>query len=114
MVGQGILFYKGHTLAPFKIMYFLLGGLANVVRICVLIWMPDSAVHTHFVTREECIAAPERVRDDQGGTENTTLKKYQIIEAFTDTRGWSRAWLIILITMLSRCFLTISCMWHLH
>lgn len=91
-------------------MYILLGGLAIVVGICFLIWMPDSPVHATFLTKEERIAALERVRDDQGGTENKTLKKYQIVEAFTD----SRAWLIVLTTILSRSFLTISCIWTLH
>jgi MFS transporter, ACS family, allantoate permease len=94
-------------LVPFKIIYLLLGGLAIVVGICVLIWMPDSPVHAHFLTKEERIAALERVRNDQGGTENKTLKKYQMIEAFTD----SRAWLIVLTTMLSRSFLIICSMW---
>lgn len=96
-VAYGISFYNGHALAPFKIMYILLGGLAIVVGICFLIWMPDSPVHATFLTKEERIAALERVRDDQGGTENKTLKKYQIVEAFTD----SRAWLIVLTTILT-------------
>lgn len=46
---------------------------------------------------EERIAALERVRDDQGGTENKRLKKQQVIEAFLDIRTW----LIVLTTMLS-------------
>ena len=50
-----------------------------------------------MLTKEERIAALERVRDDQGGTENRKLKKDQIIEALFDTRTW----LVVLTTMLS-------------
>lgn len=68
-----------------------------LVGICVLIWLPDSPVHAKFLTKEERIAALERVRDDSGGTENKHLKKYQVIEAVSDIRTW----LIVLTTMLS-------------
>jgi hypothetical protein len=59
--------------------------------------MPDSPVHANFLEKEERIAALERVRDDQGGTENKTLKKEQVIEALTDIRTW----LIVLTTLMS-------------
>jgi hypothetical protein len=59
--------------------------------------MPDSPVHAKFLTKEERIAALERVRDDQGGTENKKIKKDQIFEAFMDPRTW----LIVLTTLMS-------------
>ena len=51
-----------------------------------------------MLTKEERIAALERVRDDQGGTENKRWKKDQIIEAVTD----GRTWLIVLSTLMSK------------
>ena len=45
----------------------------------------------------ERIAVLERVRDDQGGTQNKSIKKDQIIEALADIRTW----LVVLTTMLS-------------
>ncbi|KAG6813482.1 hypothetical protein H0H92_010507 [Tricholoma furcatifolium] len=93
----GISFSESKSLAPYKIIYILLGALAIIVGICVLLFLPDSPVHARFLTKEEKIAALERVRDDQGGTVNKTLKKSQIIEAVTDIRTW----LIMLTTMLS-------------
>lgn len=63
----------------------------------MLIWLPDSPVHARLLTREERIAALERVRNDQGGTANHRWKKDQIIEAVTDVRTW----LIILTTIMS-------------
>ena len=99
-VAYGISFYDGHRLAPYKIIYLLLGGLAILVGLCVLIWLPDSPVHARVLTMEERIAALERVRDDQGGTENKKWKKDQIIEALTDVRTW----LIALSTILSMSY----------
>ncbi|KAK7056450.1 hypothetical protein VNI00_003005 [Paramarasmius palmivorus] len=84
-------------IATWKIIYILLGGLAVLVGVCVLIWMPDSPVHAHFLTPEERIAALERVRDDQVGVANRTLKKEQVIEALTDIRTW----LVVLTTLLT-------------
>lgn len=96
-VAYGISFDDGRTLAPYKIIYLLLGGLAIVVGICVLIWLPDSPVHARVLTKEERIATLERVRDDQGGMENRKLKREQIIEAVCDVRTW----LIVIITAMS-------------
>ncbi|KAF9247229.1 MFS general substrate transporter [Melanogaster broomeanus] len=96
-VAYGISYYDGHLIPAYKIVYLLLGGLAIVVGILVLIWLPDSPVHARMLTKEERIAALERVRNDQGGTENKTLKKEQITEALTDVRTW----LIVLSTVLT-------------
>lgn len=96
-IAYGISFDDDHLLAPYKIIYILLGGLAILVGIVVIIWLPDSPVTARMLTKEERIAALERVRDDQGGTENKKWKKDQIIEAFTDIRTW----LIALTTVLS-------------
>jgi hypothetical protein len=94
---QGISFYDGGAIAPWKIIFILLGGLAIIVGLCVLLWMPDSPVHAHRLSEEERIAALERVRDDQAGTQNEEIKRDQIVEALTDVRTW----LVVLSTMLS-------------
>ncbi|KAG1770049.1 MFS general substrate transporter [Suillus occidentalis] len=96
-VAYGISFYGGKALPPYKIIYILLGALAIVVGIVVLIWLPDSPVNASMLTKEERIAALERVRNDQGGTENRKFKKDQVIEALTDPRTW----LVVLSTILT-------------
>ncbi|KAL4268833.1 MFS transporter superfamily protein [Pleurotus pulmonarius] len=96
-VSYGISFYSGNILAPYQIVYIVLGGLAIVVGISILIWLPDSPIHARMLTAEERIAALERVRDDQGGTENKTIKRDQVIEALLDIRTW----LIVLTVMLT-------------
>ncbi len=100
-VAYGISFDSGHLIAPYKIIYILLGGLAILVGVCVVIWLPDSPVHARVLTKEERVAALERVRDDQGGTENKKIKKDQVIEALTDVRTW----LIALTTLMSESYM---------
>ena len=97
-VAYGVSYYDGARIAPWRIIYLLLGGLAIVVGICVVIWLPDSPLHAWQLSQEERVAVLERVRDDQGGMENRHWKKDQIIEALTDPRTW----LIVLSTMLSK------------
>lgn len=94
---QGISFYPGSILAPYRIIYIVLGGLAIMVGISILIWLPDSPVYARMLTAEERIAALERVRDDQGGTENKKIKRDQVVETLLDIRTW----LIVLTVMLS-------------
>ena len=79
-------------------MYLLTGALAIMVGIAVVLWMPDSPLHATFLSRTERVAAIERIRDGQGGTENKKIKKEQIIETLLDIRTW----LIVLSTLVSK------------
>jgi len=96
-VAYGISFDADSGFASYRILYVLLGVLAIIVGVCVLLWMPDSPVHAKMLTHEERIAVLERVRDDQGGTENRRFKKAQVYEALSDVRTW----LIVLSTFLT-------------
>lgn len=96
-MAYGISFYDGKVLAPYKIIYVVLGGLAILVGVAVLLWLPDSPVHARLLTKEERIAVIERVRENQSGTANRHWKKDQILEAVLDVRTW----LIVLTTLLS-------------
>ncbi|KAF8138563.1 MFS general substrate transporter [Boletus edulis] len=96
-IAYGISFYGGKVIPTYKILYLLLGALAIIVGIIVLIWLPDSPVHARMLSKEERIAALERVRNDQGGTENKMIKMDQIKEALTDIRTW----LVVLSTVLT-------------
>ncbi|KAF8809386.1 MFS general substrate transporter [Phlegmacium glaucopus] len=96
-VAYGVSFSENKAIPPYKIIYVLLGGLAILVGICVLIWLPDSPVHASFLTKEERVAALERIRNDQGGTLNKQFKKDQVWEAVTDVRTW----LIVLSTLMT-------------
>lgn len=95
-VAYGISFYTGTKFVSYQILFILLGGLAILVGIVVLLWMPDSPLHATFLSKEERIAALERVRNDQGGTENKTFKREQMLEALTDIRTW-----LVVLTVLT-------------
>ncbi|PSS29767.1 hypothetical protein PHLCEN_2v2915 [Hermanssonia centrifuga] len=95
-VAYGISFDMRTGFAPYKVLYLLCGAMAITVGIAVLIWMPDSPLHARFLSQEERIVAVERVRDDQGGTENKRLKKEQLKETLLDVRTW----LIVLSTLI--------------
>ncbi|KAL5526502.1 hypothetical protein ACEPAF_8226 [Sanghuangporus sanghuang] len=96
-VAYGISFDSDKSFASYRILFLMLGALAILVGIAVLIWMPDFPVRANMLTREERIATLERVRDDQCGTANKTIKKAQIIEALTDIRTW----LVVLSTLVT-------------
>ena len=96
-MSQGVSFIPDRGFAPWKIIYLLLGALAIAVGVAVLLFMPDSPANAMLLTREERIAAIERIRDEQSGTEYKRLKKEQVIEALLDIRTW----LIVLATLLS-------------
>lgn len=98
---QGISFDTNAVVIPYKIMYLLTGALAITVGLAVLLWMPDSPRHAGFLSKKERVIALERVRDDQGGTENKTIKKAQLAEALTDVRSWLVVLLVVMSTF--RC-----------
>lgn len=87
---------------PYQIIFLLLGVLAILVGICVIVWLPDSPVNARRLTTEERIAALERVRDGQAGTENRHLKKEQVIEALADLRTWLIALIVIMCRLTLR------------
>lgn len=74
-----------------------MGGLAYIVGAAVLLWLPDSVATSKFLSEREKIVALERVRDNQTGTRNKQIKRYQVIEAVTDPKTW----LLLLLTALS-------------
>jgi len=86
-VAYGVTFYKG-AIAPWKLLYIVLGALAVFNGIIVFMFLPDSPMNARFLSHEEKVAALERVRLDQAGTHNKKIKKDQIIETFKDARTW--------------------------
>lgn len=86
-VAYGVTFYNG-SIAPWKLLYLILGTLAICNGIIVVLFLPDSPTTARFLSDEERIAALERVRLDQAGTHNKQIKRYQIVETFKDVRTW--------------------------
>lgn len=70
-------------------MFFLIIGLMTIlVGFLVFYFLPDSPVKAVRFTEAEKIAALLRVKENQSGTQNATLKKEQVLEAVKDIRVW--------------------------
>jgi hypothetical protein len=54
----------------------------------MFVLLPDSPVTARFLSKEERKLAVERLRADQTGIENKTLKPYQVLEAFKDYKTY--------------------------
>ena len=66
----------------------IIGSLTSVWGIIIYFILPDSPITAYFLTQEQKIVAVERMRMEQIGIENKTVKRDQIIEAFTDPKTW--------------------------
>ncbi|GAA5914683.1 uncharacterized protein JCM6883_001039 [Sporobolomyces salmoneus] len=96
LISVGVLEYKGDSVAHWRIIYFILGGMAFIVGFSTLFWLPDSPATANFLTEREKLIALERVRDNQTGTRNKTFKWYQAREAVTDLKTWALVFLVML------------------
>ncbi|OGM50377.1 MFS allantoate transporter [Aspergillus bombycis] len=63
-------------------------GIASEVSSVIVVFLPDSPVTTRYLSPRERRLAVERLRENQTGVENKTLKPAQIYEAFLDWKVW--------------------------
>ncbi|KAH8697382.1 MFS general substrate transporter [Talaromyces proteolyticus] len=91
LIGTLITYGIGHIhgrLAPWQYQYLVLGTVTFCWGIIVLLILPDNPVSAKFLSQELKIVAVERMRTEQIGIENKTLKTYQVKETFTDPKTW--------------------------
>lgn len=86
-VAYGCTFYQV-VIAPWKLLYLILGALAITCGILVGVFLSDSPTTARFLSQEEKVAALERIHLEQAGTHNKKIKRYQIKETFKDVRAW--------------------------
>ncbi|GAA5985122.1 hypothetical protein JCM11641_006364 [Rhodosporidiobolus odoratus] len=98
LLAWGVTHYKGEEPAPWRIIYFILGGLAFIVGAVVLLFLPSSPATASFLTQREKQIALERVRANQSGTVSRVFKKEQMRDAFTDPKVY---FLIAIMAMIS-------------
>ncbi|GAA6008255.1 hypothetical protein JCM11491_001945 [Sporobolomyces phaffii] len=98
LIAYGITFYKGDSIAHWRIIYLVLGGLAFAVGILVLGWLADSPTTARFLSEREKVIALERVRANQSGTISHRFKRAQAVEALCDFKVW---WLLFLMACVS-------------
>lgn len=63
-------------------------ALCSAWGVVMFLVLPDSPVTARFLSKDERKLAVERLRADQTGIENKTLKPYQILEAFRDYKTY--------------------------
>ncbi|KAE8421712.1 major facilitator superfamily domain-containing protein [Aspergillus pseudocaelatus] len=87
LLGYGIGHIKG-ALSSWKYEFLIIGALCSLWGILIVIFLPDSPVTTRYLSPREKRLAVERLRENQTGVENKTLKPAQIYEAFLDWKVW--------------------------
>ena len=88
LLGYGIGQIKG-ALSSWKYEFLIIGALCACWGIVMIIFLPDSPVTARQLSSREKRLAVERLRDNQTGIENRTMKPRQILEAFFDWKVWT-------------------------
>ncbi|RJE23436.1 Allantoate [Aspergillus sclerotialis] len=88
LLGYGIGQIKG-ALSSWKYEFLIIGALCAAWGIVMIIFLPDSPVTARQLSGREKRLAVERLRDNQTGIENRTMKPRQILEAFLDWEVWT-------------------------
>ncbi|KAJ9602864.1 hypothetical protein H2200_012644 [Cladophialophora chaetospira] len=89
--GSGVAYGASFTTSKFaswRIFFLTIGLITIVIGFAVFMILPDSPVKAVRFTDAEKIAALLRVKENQSGTQNATLKKAQVFEAIKDVRIW--------------------------
>jgi len=92
LLGYGIGNMRG-SLASWKYEFLIIGALCSVWGLIIIAFLPDSPVTARYLLDEEKRLAVMRLRDNQTGVENKTLKPYQVREELLDWKVW---WMFIL------------------
>lgn len=76
------------VLKGWQLMFLMTGGLTVICGIIFFFTIPDSPANAWFLTKEEKVAAVERIRSNNQGVGNKVFKKHQMIEALKDPAAW--------------------------
>jgi predicted MFS family arabinose efflux permease len=84
----GFQHYQSATFTSWQILFLVVGLITISIGILVLFVFPDSPMRCNFLSREEKLWTIERLRANQTGIENKTVKLDQILECFTDPQTY--------------------------
>jgi MFS family permease len=100
--GSGIAYaasFSDSKFASWRIFFLAIGLMTIVFGFFVFMVLPDSPVKAARFSDAEKIAALLRVKENQSGTQNATLKKEQVIESLKDVRVWLVALSVLLTSI---------------
>jgi MFS family permease len=103
LVGSLIIYAIGHIsgkLSPWKYQFIVIGAATAVWGVVQWFLLPDNPVSAFFLSERQRVVAIERLRADQVGIENKTIKKEQVVETFKDPKTY------MYIIMVFACNLT--------
>lgn len=87
-LGYGLSAITKSALAPWRILFLLLGLLTFVTGAAYLWYLPDNQTNAKFLNDRQRLVAVERIRDNFQGVGNQVWKWYQFREAFLDPRTY--------------------------
>lgn len=87
-VAYGVSFTHNPHIASWRIFFIAIGCLTVVMGGLIVLLLPDSPVKAKRFTEAEKVAVLMRVKDNQSGTQNSHIKKDQVLETFKDPRVW--------------------------
>ncbi|RMZ84112.1 hypothetical protein DV738_g706, partial [Chaetothyriales sp. CBS 135597] len=104
MVGSLLTYGLGHIdsphLKPYQIIFLFFGVITVAYAGVVLMFMPDSPLHTKiFKTEEDRLVAIERLRANQQGIKNDVWKWDHAKEAALDLKTWLWAFMMFSISV---------------
>ncbi|KAI9069932.1 MFS general substrate transporter [Trametes sanguinea] len=76
------------SIALWKYIFLILGGMSTVFAVALWFFFPDSPVTASFFTAEEKVLAVKRVAEGKMGVKNTQFKYYQVKHALLDPKTW--------------------------
>lgn len=91
LVGTLLLYAIGQihsTLAAWRYQFMIIGSISAVWGFFLWFLLPDNPLTAYFLTDDMKVVAVERMRYEQIGIENKTVKLEQIKEAFTDPKTY--------------------------
>ena len=89
------------TLAPWRVMFLICGGLSVAMGGIFLAIIPINPAEAWFFTTEEREFIAERMRRDLEGGDKSTFSLEQFLEAMRDPKAWLMLLFGILLTMVS-------------
>jgi MFS family permease len=91
LLGTLLLYAIGQINGPlssWRYQFMIIGSISAVWGIALWFLLPDSPLTAYFLSKEQKVVAVERMRWEQSGIENKTVKMDQVKEAFTDPKTW--------------------------
>ena len=76
------------SLAPWRLLFIVLGAYSILWAVIVWIWLPDSPTTCRWMSDREKYICLVRVKGNNTGVEDRTIKWYQVTECLVDPKTW--------------------------